>query len=130
MANQFVYYWNGKWVLNDKIVIKTKYSSFMARIIIQFIFYYFLFIHFLSSTGFIGDNDIPNVEQLESSPNFGPRKRLSQHKPRNLEMVITNNCKTFNVRDLDDSNDSCDSIAPPPLPQLPSAFNSTDNRKK
>nr|CAI5818998.1 unnamed protein product [Callosobruchus analis] len=81
------------------------------------------------STGYSGDNDpLTGLEQLESSPNFGARRRNSQ-KCRNLEIIVTPK-KTFDVKDMDDSNDSCDSIPPPPLPQLPSAFNVPDNKKR
>ncbi|RZC41830.1 dentin sialophosphoprotein, partial [Asbolus verrucosus] len=56
---------------------------------------------------------IPGVERLNYSPTYGAKR--SSHKSRNLEVVIAGN--TFDVRDLDDSSESC-----VPLPQLPSAF--------
>lgn len=73
----------------------------------------------------ISSNDVNNghrVEHLDSSPTFGVR-RNSHIKSRNLEVVISGN--TFDVRDLDDLTDNCT----PLLPQLPSAFN-TDNNKR
>ncbi|CAH2008277.1 unnamed protein product [Acanthoscelides obtectus] len=82
-----------------------------------------------SSTVYPGENDpLTGLEQLESSPNFGARRRNSQ-RCRKLEIIVSPK-KTFDVKDVDDSNDSCDSIPPPPLPQLPSAFNMPDNKKR
>ncbi|KAJ8972537.1 hypothetical protein NQ317_001793 [Molorchus minor] len=76
------------------------------------------------TSGYMVDNDIPEVECLEASPTFGARRRSLQLRTRTLEIVATSK-NTFDVKDLDDSNDSCDSIPPPPLPQLPSAFKSS-----
>ncbi|XP_063926098.1 serine-rich adhesin for platelets isoform X3 [Zophobas morio] len=63
---------------------------------------------------------MPGVERLNSSPTYGARR--SFHKTRNLEIVKSGN--TFDVRDLDDSSESC-----APLPQLPSAFSTADNSR-
>ncbi|CAH1113841.1 unnamed protein product, partial [Psylliodes chrysocephalus] len=69
------------------------------------------------------------LDNFDSSPTFGARRRRnSHHKPRNLEVVVTG-CNTFDVRDLNDSIDSCDSVSAPPLPQLPSAFHSLPENK-
>lgn len=70
-------------------------------------------------SGFNGDME---MERLESSPTFGARR--SAPKTRNLEMITMSN-KRFHVRDLDDSSESC-----APLPDLPSAFNSTENKRR
>ncbi|CAG9863191.1 unnamed protein product [Phyllotreta striolata] len=69
------------------------------------------------------------LDNFESSPTFGARRRrTAPPKPRSLEVVATG-CNTFDVRDANDSNDSCDSASAPPLPQLPSAFHSTPEKR-
>ncbi|KAG5874656.1 hypothetical protein JTB14_006509 [Gonioctena quinquepunctata] len=80
-------------------------------------------------SGCLGETEtFRGIDHFDESPTFGARRRKSQTKPRNLEVVVTAG-NTFDVKDLDDSNDSCDSMTAPPLPQLPSAFYSiAENR--
>lgn len=70
-------------------------------------------------SGYNGDME---MERLESSPTFGVKR--NPLKARNLEMITTTNNR-FDVRDLDDSSESC-----APLPDLPSAFNTTTENKR
>jgi hypothetical protein len=64
---------------------------------------------------------VPGVERLNFSPTYGARR--SFHKSRNLEIVRSGN--SFDVRDLDDTSESC-----VPLPQLPSAFSTAADNSR
>lgn len=68
---------------------------------------------------------------MEAGSAIGVRRNSNtQLRSRNLEVVVISK-NTFDVRDMDDSSDSGDSILQPPLPQLPSAFeNSSENKNK